>query len=139
MVGSFGPSEYFLFHSASKLARHKGIPRVWNQRNSYVGWYFIAISFQIYIACSSGARIGIAEEVKSLFRIAWEDPENKEKGFKYLYLTPEDYETVKDSLRVTMMEENEEKRFVFNISVSLSVTKMHKTIPVTSNFTTSEW
>ena len=29
-----------------------------------------------------------------MFRVAWEDPADPEKGFKYLYLTPEDYSVV---------------------------------------------
>ena len=39
-------------------------------------------------------RIGIAREFLSVFRVAWEDPADPEKGFKYLYLTPEDYSVV---------------------------------------------
>ena len=29
----------------------------------------------IYVAANSGARIGLAEEVKHLFKVAWKDPE----------------------------------------------------------------
>lgn len=50
--------------------------------------------FQIYVSCNSGARIGLAEEVKSLFRVAWEDPDKPDMGFKYLYLTTEDYHKI---------------------------------------------
>ena len=32
----------------------------------------------IYVAANSGARIGLAEEIKPLFRIAWENPEDPE-------------------------------------------------------------
>lgn len=71
-IGSFGPKEDIMFYRASEFARAKGIPR-------------------IYIAANSGARIGIANELLSLFRVAWEDPLDPEKGFRYLYLTPEDY------------------------------------------------
>jgi acetyl-CoA carboxylase/biotin carboxylase 1 len=72
-VGSFGPKEDLMFLRASEYARAKKIPR-------------------IYIAANSGARIGIANELLSLFRVAWEDSGDPEKGFKYLYLTPDDYQ-----------------------------------------------
>lgn len=55
MIGSFGPQEDELFLRASELARAEGIPR-------------------IYIAANSGARIGLAEEVKHMFQVAWVDP-----------------------------------------------------------------
>jgi acetyl-CoA carboxylase carboxyltransferase component len=72
-AGSFGPQEDFLFDAASKLAREEGIPRV-------------------YIAANSGARIGLAEEVRACFKAAWVDPSDPAKGFKYLYLSTDDYE-----------------------------------------------
>lgn len=34
---------------------------------------------RIYIAANSGARIGLAEEIKHLFRVAWEDPSEPDK------------------------------------------------------------
>lgn len=61
-----------MYGLASELARKLKIPR-------------------IYISVNSGARIGLAEEVKGLYKIAWEDLSDPEKGFRYLYLTPEDY------------------------------------------------
>lgn len=73
--GSFGPQEDLLFKKASELARKEGLPR-------------------IYIAANSGARIGLAEEVKSKFNVEWQDESNPSKGFKYLYLTEEDYQTL---------------------------------------------
>lgn len=107
MIGSFGPQEDELFLRASELARAEGIPR-------------------IYISANSGARIGLAEEIKHMFQVAWIDPSDPYKvkmflitfalscrgsgnvyvqltfltvscfhiflqGFKYLYLTPQDY------------------------------------------------
>lgn len=57
---------------ASALSRSEGLPR-------------------IYIAANSGARIGLAEELKTLFRVAWVDPSCPDKGYKYLYLSPADY------------------------------------------------
>lgn len=69
-------------------------------------------SQQIYISCNSGARIGLAEEVKSLFRVAWEDADEPDKGFKYLYLTPEDYHKVSslNSVHAILIEDEGEPR-----------------------------
>lgn len=71
------------------------------------------ITFQIYISCNSGARIGLAEEIKPLFKIAWEDPEDIDKGFKYLYLTVKDYETISHlkSVRAVLVDEDGEQRY----------------------------
>ncbi len=71
-IGSFGPEEDRLFQQASALSREQGIPR-------------------LYIAANSGARIGLAEELKQLFQVAWVDEQEPDKGFKYLYLSPTDY------------------------------------------------
>lgn len=67
---------------------------------------------QIYISCNSGARIGLAEEVKSLFKVAWEDSEEPDKGFKYLYLTTDDYHTISNlnSVRAILIEDEGEQR-----------------------------
>lgn len=54
-IGSFGPQEDILFLRASEMARESGIPR-------------------IYIAANSGARIGLAEEIRHMFHVAWQDP-----------------------------------------------------------------
>lgn len=64
------------------------------------------------MACNSGARIGLAEEVKSLFKIAWDDPEEPDKGFKYLYLTTEDYAKIANmkSVRAILVEDEGEQR-----------------------------
>lgn len=64
-IGSFGPGEDKIFGLASEMARKLKIPRV-------------------YISANSGARIGLAEEVKSLFKIAWEDNSEPDKGFRYV-------------------------------------------------------
>jgi hypothetical protein len=74
-IGSFGPKEDLLFLRASELARKMKVPR-------------------IYLAANSGARIGIAREFLPMFKIAWEDDQDPEKGFKYLYLSPEDYSSI---------------------------------------------
>lgn len=72
-IGTFGPKEDLMFLRASEYARAKKIPR-------------------IYIAANSGARIGIANELLSLFRVAWEDSSDPEKGFRYFYLNPDEYQ-----------------------------------------------
>jgi acetyl-CoA carboxylase/biotin carboxylase 1 len=74
-IGSFGMEEDLLFQRASELSRLERIPR-------------------IYISANSGARIGLAEELKFLYHIAWNDPKDIDKGIRYLYLTPEDYSNV---------------------------------------------
>jgi len=71
-IGSFGTAEDLLFKKVSQLAREKGLPR-------------------IYIAANSGARIGLADEVKEQFRVRWVDDKNPAKGFQYLYLNDEEY------------------------------------------------
>lgn len=71
--GSFGPDEDALFYEASRRARELGIPR-------------------IYIAANSGARIGVAEEVREKLQVDWMDPNNPMKGFKCLCLQEKDAE-----------------------------------------------
>ncbi|XP_028313974.1 acetyl-CoA carboxylase isoform X2 [Gouania willdenowi] len=95
MIGSFGPQEDELFLRASELARAEGIPR-------------------IYIAANSGARIGLAEEVKHMFQVAWIDPTDPYKGFKYLYLTPQDYTRISstNSVYCQHVEEGGESRYI---------------------------
>ena len=68
---------------------------------------------QIYIAANSGARIGLAEEVKSMFKIAWEDNNEPDKGFRYLYLTPEDYAKLAslNAVRAVLIEDEGESRY----------------------------
>merc|ERR1719444_569434 len=72
-AGSFGVREDQLFQKASEYARTRGIPR-------------------IYISCNSGARVGLVEELKSLYKIHWIDVKDPSKGFQYLYLDKADYE-----------------------------------------------
>jgi len=72
--GSFGVKEDDFFDAVSKYARAAGLPR-------------------LHLACNSGARIGLAEELKPYFKVAWNDPNNEAAGYKYLYLTPEDAAT----------------------------------------------
>lgn len=77
-IGSFGPSEDDYFYKVTELARSLGLPR-------------------IYLSANSGARIGLAEEIMGLFDIAWNDPSRPEKGFKYMYLTPENLGKLRDN------------------------------------------
>ncbi|KAA0716748.1 Acetyl-CoA carboxylase 2 [Triplophysa tibetana] len=95
MIGSFGPQEDQLFLEASQLARAEGIPR-------------------IYISANSGARIGLAEEIRQMFHVAWIDPDDPYKGFKYLYLTPHDYTRISssNSVHCRHVEENGESRYI---------------------------
>ncbi|KAG7480864.1 hypothetical protein MATL_G00060810 [Megalops atlanticus] len=95
MIGSFGPQEDMLFLRASELARAEGIPR-------------------IYISANSGARIGLAEEIRHKFQVAWIDPEDPYKGFKYLYLTPQDYTRISstNSVHCQHVEEGGESRYI---------------------------
>ncbi|KAJ2054343.1 acetyl-coenzyme-A carboxylase [Coemansia sp. S16] len=71
-IGSFGVEEDVLFYRATQYARQHGLPR-------------------IYLSANSGARIGLAEEIRDLFRPCWRDPEDPSQGFEYLYLSPDDY------------------------------------------------
>ena len=69
-AGSFGVDEDELFQKASEYARHRGLPR-------------------IHIACNSGARVGLAEELKPFIKAKWTD-DDPAKGFDYLYLEEKD-------------------------------------------------
>lgn len=48
----------------------------------------------LYLAANSGARVGLANEVKQALRVEWKDPAEPQKGFHYLYLTEEDYQSI---------------------------------------------
>ncbi|KAI8319859.1 acetyl-CoA carboxylase [Martensiomyces pterosporus] len=70
-IGSFGVEEDQFFYRATQYAREHGYPR-------------------IYLSANSGARIGLAEDIRELFRPAWRDSTDPEQGFDYLYLNEED-------------------------------------------------
>jgi acetyl-CoA carboxylase/biotin carboxylase 1 len=74
-AGSFGTKEDILFFKASEYARTRGLPR-------------------IFLAANSGARIGMAQSLKSKFRIAWNDEADPAKGYRYIFLTQDDYDAV---------------------------------------------
>lgn len=77
--GSFGPREDAFFQAVTDIACAQKLPLV-------------------YLAANSGARIGVAEEVKSCFKVGWSDETNPERGFQYVYLTPEDYARIESSV-----------------------------------------
>ncbi|KAG8632982.1 acetyl-CoA carboxylase 1 [Manihot esculenta] len=78
-AGSFGPREDAFFFAVTDLACTKNLPL-------------------IYLAANSGARIGVAEEVKSCFKVGWSDESCPERGFQYVYLSPEDYTNIASSV-----------------------------------------
>jgi acetyl-CoA carboxylase/biotin carboxylase 1 len=94
-IGSFGPVEDEYFFKATQYARTHGLPRV-------------------YLSANSGARIGLAEEVMSLFDVAWREAAKPEKGFDYLYLTPENLDKLNalgpGSIITNEIEVNGERR-----------------------------
>lgn len=105
-IGTFGPKEDLMFKRASEYARTKKIPR-------------------IYIAANSGARIGIANELLSLFKVAWEDFEDPEKGFKYLYLTPDDYQDLtargqEQVVHTQLIQDDNESRYKITSIIGLA-------------------
>ncbi|GJE90324.1 acetyl CoA carboxylase [Phanerochaete sordida] len=94
-IGSFGPAEDHFFYLASEYAREHGLPR-------------------IYLSANSGARIGLAEEVMSLFSCSWNDSVHPEKGVDYLYLTHDNFlklqEKAPTSVRTVEIEVDGELR-----------------------------
>lgn len=83
-MGTFGPKEDKLFYKASVYARERGLPR-------------------LYFSANSGARIGLAEEVRSKFQVAWKDGQPS-KGCDYLYLSEEDYKQLTGSVEAEPVE-----------------------------------
>ena len=71
-AGAFGPAEDAMFRAATEWALEERLPVV-------------------YLAANSGARVGLAAEVKQCLRVEWANPADPTKGFRYLYLSPEDY------------------------------------------------
>ncbi|KAG6970278.1 hypothetical protein JG688_00004932 [Phytophthora aleatoria] len=97
-AGSFGTREDTLFDLASKLARSKGIPR-------------------FFFSANAGARIGMAESIKALYKVCWKDETNPIKGFEYLYLSPEDYKVASAEGSVNaelLVTSTGEERYVLN-------------------------
>ncbi|AEO68716.1 8fb0fc73-c984-488e-985e-a91be0c08ac7 [Thermothielavioides terrestris] len=90
-IGSFGPKEDNFFFKCTELARKLGIPR-------------------IYLSANSGARLGLANELMPHFKVAWNDAERPEAGFKYLYLTDEAKHRFENEVITEEITEDGEKR-----------------------------
>ncbi|PRT52762.1 Acetyl-CoA carboxylase [Wickerhamiella sorbophila] len=103
-IGSFGPQEDKVFAKVTELARQMGVPR-------------------IYVSANSGARIGVAEELVSKFRVSWRDEQDQSRGFDYLYLSPEDWQSAEQAPRpvvsCTRVVENGEERYKIDYIVGL--------------------
>ncbi|EGW34547.1 uncharacterized protein SPAPADRAFT_134536 [Spathaspora passalidarum NRRL Y-27907] len=102
-IGSFGPEEDYFFNKCTELARELGIPR-------------------IYLSANSGARLGVASELIPLFDVAWNEEGAPDKGFKYLYLTPETKRAIEndgkgDSIITERIVENGQERYVLKTIV----------------------
>ena len=98
-AGSFGPREDAFFLAVTDLACSEKLPL-------------------IYLAANSGARIGVAEEVKACFKIGWSDESSPERGFQYVYLTPEDYARIGSSVIAhEISTDNGETRWVIDTIV----------------------
>ena len=90
-IGSFGPKEDNFFHKCTELARKLGIPR-------------------IYLSANSGARLGLAEELMPYFKVAWNDENKPDAGFRYLYLDDEARDRFKETVITETISEGGEKR-----------------------------
>ena len=91
--GSFGVKEDEYFDALSKYSRASGLPR-------------------LHLACNSGARIGLAEELKPYFRVAWNDPLNEANGYKYLYMAEADVQRFDEGIfHGEYINDDGEKRF----------------------------
>eukprot|EP00457_Paulinella_chromatophora_P000115 gb/GEZN01000115.1/.p1 GENE.gb/GEZN01000115.1/~~gb/GEZN01000115.1/.p1 ORF type:complete len:2290 (+),score=335.54 gb/GEZN01000115.1/:133-6870(+) len=105
LAGTFGVQEDLMFFLASQYARQHGLPR-------------------IYLSANSGARIGLAREVMDKFQVAWIDNDPL-KGPEYLYLSPTDYESLKDVVQCKEIKTSTGKEYVIQTIVgrgeSLSV------------------
>ena len=83
-IGTFSVNEDKMYLKASELARSLGIPR-------------------IFVACNSGARLGLCSEVQKRFKVEWNNPSDISEGFKYLYLTDADYREVEGSVTASLL------------------------------------
>ena len=75
--GAFGPEEDAMFRAATEFALENRLP-------------------VIYLAANSGARVGLANELKQCMKIAWTNPDDPTKGFQYMYLSKEDHDSILD-------------------------------------------
>lgn len=97
--GYFGQREDAFFCAVANLAWERKLPF-------------------IFLAANSGARIGVAEEVKSCFRIGWSDEMDPERGFQYFYMAPEDKDRIGSSVITHELKlQNGEVRWVIETIV----------------------
>jgi acetyl-CoA carboxylase/biotin carboxylase 1 len=73
--GAFGPREDTAFRAATELALAERLPLM-------------------YLAANSGARVGLAAEVKACLQVEWAVPGDPAKGPAYLFLGDEDYKAI---------------------------------------------
>jgi len=73
--GAFGPREDTAFRAATELALAERLPL-------------------LYLAANSGARVGLAAEVKACLQVEWAVPADPAKGPSYLWLADEDYRSI---------------------------------------------
>lgn len=73
--GAFGPKEDAMFRAATHFALENRLPVV-------------------YLAANSGARVGLANELKLCMKVAWVNNEDPTKGFRYIYLSKEDHDSI---------------------------------------------
>lgn len=78
--GAFSPREDAVFRAAAELSLEQRLPLV-------------------YLAANSGARVGLATEVRSRLRVQWLDEAEPSKGFSYLYLSAQDHEELQAMAR----------------------------------------
>lgn len=119
-AGSFGPREDAFFEAVTNLACEKKLPL-------------------IYLAANSGARIGIADEVKSCFCVGWSDDGSPERGFQYIYLSEEDYARIGTSVIAHRMQlDSGEIRWVIDSVVGkedgLGVENIHGSAAIASAY-----
>ena len=77
-AGSFGPKEDAFFAHVCRLACRDGVPL-------------------LYVSANSGARLGLAPDVMSLFRAKFVD-DDPTRGFEYLYLADQDVALVEEGV-----------------------------------------
>jgi acetyl-CoA carboxylase/biotin carboxylase 1 len=80
-AGAFGPQEDAVFKAAVEYSLERHLPLV-------------------YLAANSGARFGVASEVRDRFKIQWRDDADRARGVDYLYLEDADFQAVRDSVTV---------------------------------------
>lgn len=85
-IGSFGVAEDCFFAACSRFARENGLPR-------------------IFLSANSGARIGLAEELKGCIQAQWIDSKDPRRGFEYLYLSRNDYLKYSEKVKAELIAE----------------------------------